>query len=86
MLRKPEHAMNGRSKMLVQARPILARFASEKDKYYLTMRTVAASTPDRIMKRVRATGRGGVFTPSDFLDLAGRAAIDQALSRLVKSR
>ena len=37
------------------------------------------------MKRVRATGRGGVFTPSDFLDLAARAAVDQALSRLVKS-
>ena len=28
--------------------------------------------------------RGGVFTPSDFLDVAGRAAVDQALSRLVK--
>ncbi len=36
------------------------------------------------MKRARAGGRGGVFTPSDFLDLAGRAAVDQALSRLVK--
>jgi hypothetical protein len=30
-------------------------------------------------------GRGGVFTPSDFLDVAGRAAVDQALSRLAKS-
>ncbi|MFN8684191.1 DUF6088 family protein [Paracoccus sp. P2] len=37
------------------------------------------------MKRARAMGRGGVFTPSDFLDLAARAAVDQALSRLVKS-
>ncbi|KGE01586.1 MULTISPECIES: DUF6088 family protein [Rhizobium/Agrobacterium group] len=37
------------------------------------------------MKRVRARGRGGVFTPSDFLGIAGRAAVDQALSRLVKS-
>lgn len=36
------------------------------------------------MKRARARGRGGVFTPSDFLDVAGRAAVDQALSRLVK--
>jgi len=36
------------------------------------------------MKRARAGGRGGVFTPSDFLDIAGRAAVDQALSRLVK--
>ncbi len=50
------------------------------------MKTADASTPDRIMKHVRATGRGGVFTPSDFLDLASRTAIDQALSRLVKSR
>jgi hypothetical protein len=37
------------------------------------------------MRRARSTGRGGVFTPSDFLDLAARAAVDQALSRLVKS-
>ncbi|OQM75536.1 DUF6088 family protein [Manganibacter manganicus] len=37
------------------------------------------------MKRARSAGRGGVFTPSDFLDMAGRAAVDQALSRLVKS-
>ncbi|MER8929796.1 DUF6088 family protein [Mesorhizobium sp. M0859] len=36
------------------------------------------------MKRARARGRGGVFTPSDFLDVAVRAAVDQALSRLVK--
>lgn len=37
------------------------------------------------MKRARTGGRGGVFTPSDFLDIAGRAAVDQALSRLAKS-
>ena len=36
------------------------------------------------MKRARVGGRGGVFTPSDFLGIAGRAAVDQALSRLVK--
>jgi hypothetical protein len=36
------------------------------------------------MKRARAGGRGGVFTPRDFLDLAARAAVDQALSRLAK--
>lgn len=49
------------------------------------MKTVLTSVPDRIMRRVRAGGRGGVFTPSDFLDLAGRASVDQALSRLAKS-
>lgn len=41
------------------------------------------SVPDRIMRRARAGGRGSVFTPSDFLSLASRAAVDQALSRLV---
>lgn len=48
------------------------------------MKTVLTSVPDRIMRRVRAGGRGGVFTPSDFLDVAGRASVDQALSRLAK--
>ena len=42
------------------------------------------SIPDRIMKRARAFGRGGVFTPRDFLHLGSRAAVDQALLRLVK--
>ncbi|NEK32983.1 DUF6088 family protein [Rhizobium leguminosarum] len=36
------------------------------------------------MKRVRASGRGSVFTPSDFLAVAVRSSVDQALSRLVK--
>ena len=48
------------------------------------MSTPVTSVPDRIMKRARASGRGSVFTPRDFLDVAGRAAVDQALSRLVK--
>jgi hypothetical protein len=37
-----------------------------------------------VMKRVRASGRGSVFTPSDFLAVAVRSSVDQALSRLVK--
>jgi hypothetical protein len=49
------------------------------------MKIAVASVPDRIMKRARAAGRGGVYTPSDFLDVAARAAVDQALSRLVKA-
>lgn len=41
---------------------------------------------DKIMKRVRAKGRGRwVCTPKDLLDLGSRAAVDQALSRLAKS-
>ena len=49
------------------------------------MMTTFASVPDRVMKRVRASGRGSVFTPRDFLDLSARAAVDQALSRLAKA-
>jgi hypothetical protein len=49
------------------------------------MKNVTTPVPDQILRRSRGGGRGGVFTPSDFLDLAGRAAVDQALSRLVKS-
>lgn len=44
-----------------------------------------ASVADRIMRRTQAKGRGKwVCTPKDFLDLGSRAAVDQALSRLVK--
>ena len=49
------------------------------------MMATIPSVPDRIMSRARGIGRGGVFTPSDFLDVAARAAVDQALSRLVKN-
>lgn len=44
------------------------------------MSTVAA----KIISRVRALNQGA-FTPKDFLDLASRSAIDQALLRLVKA-
>lgn len=53
--------------------------------YFLTYETTVTSAPDRIVKRARSSGRGSVFTPNDFLDLAGRAAIGQAQSRLVKT-
>jgi len=49
------------------------------------MKATITSVPDQIMKRARTGGRGSVFTPSDFLKVAGRAAVDQALSRLVKN-
>jgi len=48
------------------------------------MKRPNTSVADRIMRRARAAGRGSVFTPRDFLHIAGRAAVDQALSRLVK--
>jgi hypothetical protein len=38
----------------------------------------------QIVQRATAKGRGAVFTPSDFLDLGSRAAIDQALSRIAR--
>lgn len=40
---------------------------------------------DRIMKRVRAKGRGWVFTPRHFVDFGTRGAVDMALSRLAKT-
>jgi Family of unknown function (DUF6088) len=42
------------------------------------------SLADTIIKRIRAKGRGLVYTPKDFLDLGNRGAVDKALSRLVQ--
>ena len=39
---------------------------------------------DTIARRIRGKGRGWVFTPRDFLDVATRTAIDQTLSRLAR--
>lgn len=44
------------------------------------------SIHDHIQARIRAKPRGSVFVPTDFLDLGGRAAVDQTLSRLTRSR
>ena len=35
-----------------------------------------------LKSRIYGNGRGAAFTPNDFLDLGGRAAVDKALSRL----
>lgn len=48
------------------------------------MSTASLSVPSKVMKRVHKRGRGSIFTPKDFLDVASRASVDQALSRLVK--
>jgi len=40
------------------------------------------SVESDLLRRIRGDGRGGVFTPSHFLDLGSRAAVDQALSRM----
>lgn len=42
-----------------------------------------SSLADKISNRIRARGRGCVFTPGDFLDLGTRANVDQTLARLV---
>jgi Family of unknown function (DUF6088) len=49
------------------------------------MKKPTLTASDRIIKRAQASGRGSVFTPSDFVDIAGRASVDQSLSRLVKA-
>jgi len=45
---------------------------------------VRDSVREQILARIRAKRRGSVFVPVDFLELGGRAAVDQALSRLVR--
>lgn len=40
------------------------------------------STDKQIINRIYGRGRGSLWTPTDFTDLAGRDAIDKALSRL----
>lgn len=37
-----------------------------------------------LVRRIRAKGRGWVFTPKDFLDVGIRATVDQTLSRLAR--
>ncbi len=37
-----------------------------------------------MLRRIRGRGPGSVATPADFLDQGSRAAVDQALSRLVR--
>jgi len=43
------------------------------------------SIQNRIFKSITARGRGSAFTPSDFLRLGSRSAVDQALSRLARA-
>ena len=45
----------------------------------------AKSIDGQILQRVKAVGRGRVFTPRDFLDLGSRDAVDKALSRHAQS-
>jgi hypothetical protein len=64
------------------------RLACQKNLYYFLTEEERDmnSIADRILRQVRARGPGGVFTPSDFVGLGSRAAVDQALSRLCKDK
>ena len=42
------------------------------------------SVEDRLLRSLRAQGRGAVVTPRDFLQWGTRASVDKALSRLVE--
>jgi len=43
-----------------------------------------ATLPESILLHAQSLSEGGVLSPKEFLHLAGRAAVDQALSRLTK--
>ena len=44
------------------------------------------SVATSVLKRIRARGRGWVFTPRDFLALGTRRAVDRALARLTQDQ
>lgn len=48
-------------------------------------RKSSESIDSAILSRIYGGGRGSIFTPTRFLDLGGRAAVDKSLSRLAKA-
>lgn len=48
------------------------------------MANMSQSIEKSVTSRIYGRGRGGVFTPNDFLDLGSRDAIDQSLHRLTE--
>jgi Family of unknown function (DUF6088) len=48
----------------------------------MTMRKAPQSLEAQLRRRIYGSGRGSVFTATDFLDLGRRGAVDVALSRL----
>ena len=54
-------------------------------KPHIAMRKHADSIDAAILDRIRSGAKDYVWTPTDFLDLGSRAAVDKALSRNVKS-
>lgn len=50
----------------------------------MRQRSSAQTIDSQVLRRIKRSGRGSVFTPGDFVDLGGRAGVDQTLSRLAK--
>jgi hypothetical protein len=50
------------------------------------MNNNSQSICSRVLSRIYGSGRGSIFTPSHFLDLGSRQAIDVALHRLVEKK
>ena len=48
------------------------------------MAILSQSITKSVTSRIYGRGRGGVFTPNDFLDLGSRGSIDQSLHRLTR--
>jgi Family of unknown function (DUF6088) len=50
------------------------------------MQNNGQSIDSRILSRIYGSKRGAMFTPSDFLDLGSRRAVDLALHRLIEKK
>ena len=55
-------------------------FCQKKTVYFLTKKYIimSGSLENRIVYRIRAKGRGYVFSPKHFLDFGSRDAVDKA--------
>jgi hypothetical protein len=68
---------------------LFKRFSCKKNMpVFLTsvMTNTGQSIEHKILRRIYSGQRGSIFTPSHFLDLGSRQAIDLALHRLVKKK
>ncbi len=59
---------------------------SEKRIHFSDEITAMDAVKQIIPQRIRSGGRGAVFTPKDFLDVASRYATDQALKTVIRTK
>jgi hypothetical protein len=52
----------------------------------MRMKNNGQSVDNRILSRIYGSKRGAILTPSDFLDLGSRRAVDLALHRLIEKK